>query len=167
MDPRYISPFVSSVQNVFSTMLQLPVTVGEPRLKERGAASHDVTAIIGMSGDVVGSVALSFPADTAHHIVALFSGMDLDRDHPDFADAVGELANMICGGAKAQFPSDGRASISVPSVVLGKGHSVSQQSNVPCVVIPCDTDCGDLVIEVAIRQSQETENPTTAGAAQA
>ena len=53
MDPTHITPFVASVQNVFSTMLQLPVTVGDPAIKADPNQSHDVTAIIGMSGDVV------------------------------------------------------------------------------------------------------------------
>ncbi|MEL6741413.1 MAG: hypothetical protein AAFP26_12220 [Planctomycetota bacterium] len=29
MDAAYITPFVASIQNVFGTMLQLPVEVGE------------------------------------------------------------------------------------------------------------------------------------------
>ncbi|RMH11835.1 MAG: chemotaxis protein CheX [Planctomycetota bacterium] len=151
MDASYITPFVVSIQNVFTTMLQLPVEVGEPRIKTGSKASHDVSGIIGMSGDVTGSIVLSFPLETAEAIVSLFCGESLGSDSDDFADAIGELVNMVSGGAKAGF--DGKqVSISCPSVVVGTDHYISQQKDVPCVVIPCTTDCGELSIEVAIRE---------------
>lgn len=152
MDASYISPFISSIQNVFSTMLQLPVEIGEPALKQGREPSHDVSGIIGMSGDVVGSVVLSFTEEAAGSIVALFSGEQYATDSPDFADAVGELVNMVSGNAKAGFEGK-NVSISCPSVVVGKGHQVARQTDIPCVVIPCNTDCGQVTIEVAIREA--------------
>ncbi len=152
MDASYIKPFIASIQNVFSTMLQLPVTVGTPRIKDRTGPAFDVSGLIGMSGDVTGSVVLSLPRDTAERVVSLFCGQELTLESPDFADAVGELVNMICGGAKAMFTGK-KVSISCPSVVVGQGHTVARQTDVPCIQIPCTTDCGELVIEIAIQQS--------------
>ena len=83
MDPTYITPFIVSVQNVFSTMLNLPVQVKEPRIKTGAESGADVSSIIGMSGDVVGSVILSFPTETARRIVSLFSGTEVAADSPD------------------------------------------------------------------------------------
>ncbi|MEL6498707.1 MAG: chemotaxis protein CheX [Planctomycetota bacterium] len=157
MDPRFITPFISSIQNVFSMMLQMPVNVGEPRIKEGTTATYDVSGIIAMSGDVTGNVVLSFPADTAERLVTLFVGMEIAIDNPDFADAVGELVNMVAGNAKASFEGM-TVSISCPSVIVGQHHAVTTSSDTPCIVIPCDTDCGDVAIEIAIRE-------TTAGGA--
>jgi chemotaxis protein CheX len=150
MDPTYIKPFVSSIQHVFATMLQLNVTVKEPYLKADTAKSHDVSGIIGMTGDVVGTVVLAFPQSTAQNLVNLFTGGQVEYGTPDFADAVGELVNMVTGNAKALF-KDKKASISCPSVVIGGNHRVANQSAVPCVVIPCSTECGDVLIEIALR----------------
>lgn len=157
MDASYITPFVSSIQNVFSTMLQLPVSINEPKVKDGPNPTHDVSGIIGMSGDVSGSIVLSFPRETAERIVALFCGEQMDADSGDFADAIGELVNMVSGGAKAQFPDGKKVSISVPSVVIGEGHTVANQTDAPCVMIPCDTDCGELVIEVAIKEREAAQ----------
>lgn len=161
MDASYIKPFIASIQNVFSTMLQLPVAVGTPRIKDRAGPSFDVSGLIGMSGDVTGSVVLSLPKETAERVVSLFCGQELTVESPDFADAVGELVNMVSGGAKAMFAGK-KVSISCPSVVVGKGHSVARQTDVPCVQIPCSTDCGELVIEIAIQQSPGTASATAA-----
>lgn len=159
MDAGLIAPFVSSIQHVFSTMFQLPVEVGTPSIKEGGKCTHDVSGIIAMSGEFTGTVVLSMPADTAVSIVALFTGETISTESPDFADAVGEIINMVCGNAKAAFQRK-NVSISCPSVVIGSNHRVSSQSDIPCVLIPCSTDCGEVALEVAIR-------PVTAEAASA
>ncbi len=151
MDQSYIIPFIKSVQNVYETMLQLPVQMGQPELKQPGEAGHDVSAIIGMSGDVEGSVVLSFPTATAERVVAIFTGMELKSDHEDFADAVGELVNMVSGGAKAQFGGK-EVTISCPSVVIGEKHQVYGRKDVVAICIPCECDCGEFNVEVSIRQ---------------
>lgn len=160
MDPAFITPFIAAIQNVFSTMLQLPVTIGEARLKESAATTFDVSGIIGMSGDVTGSVVLSFPSATAIRLVSLFTGQELKPTDPDFADAVGELTNMISGNAKGLFGQKKRVSISTPNVIVGREHIVARPREIPCIAIPCTTDCGELVIEVAIQ-----EKPPLAAAA--
>ncbi|MBA4027906.1 MAG: chemotaxis protein CheX, partial [Planctomyces sp.] len=152
MDPAFITPFIVSIQNVFSTMMQLPVTIGEPAIRTQPGTTYDVSGIIGMSGDVTGVIVLSFPKATATRVVALLAGSEMTPDNPDFPDAVGELTNMISGGAKGLFAGKKKVTISCPSVVMGPGHTVSRPRDVPCVVIPCSTDCGDLVLEIAIRE---------------
>ncbi|MCA9278540.1 MAG: chemotaxis protein CheX [Phycisphaeraceae bacterium] len=166
MDPRYITPFIKSIQNVFSTMLQLEVSINEPSVNQSGKTPFDVSGIIGISGDVKGTIVLSFPNDTAQRVVALFTGEELTSESPDFADAIGELVNMVSGGAKAMFDTK-RASISTPSVILGGGHIVvSPRSDVPCISIPCTTDCGDLTIEIAFEVAgSEAEKNEAANAA--
>lgn len=161
MDPNYISPFIASVQNVFSTMLHMPVEVGEPDVKVEPTPTFDVSGIIGMSGDVTGSVVLSFPMQTAARVVSIFAGAEVSEKSPDFADAVGELVNMVSGGAKGMFQNK-KVSISCPNVVIGAGHMVARLKDVPCIVIPCATDAGKFVIEVAIQE--RPANAAQAGA---
>ena len=137
-------------------MLQLPVQVSTPALKQDGDATYDVSAIIGMSGAVDGAVVLSFPTATAERIVSLFAGEELTHAHEDFADAVGELANMVCGGAKAQFTGE-IVNISCPSVVVGSGHVVFKDREATSITIPCTCDCGEFNIDVSIRSREKTE----------
>ncbi|MBO6514441.1 MAG: chemotaxis protein CheX [Phycisphaerales bacterium] len=163
MDASMITPFINSIQNVFSTMFQLPVEIGEPRIKADRKASHDVSGIIGVSGEMTGTIVLSMPRDAASSIVTLFTGMEFETDSADFADAVGELINMISGNAKAEFQRKS-VSISCPSVVLGADHTIAVQSGTPCVLIPCSTDCGEVVLEVALREAEAEIETSTAAA---
>ena len=118
MEMEYINCFITSTCKVFETMLNMPVEVGTPGMKEQGKPAHDVSAIIGMSGDMEGTVVLSFPVASAQRVVSLLTGASLEPKDPDFADGIGELVNMIAGGAKALFKGR-KASMTCPSVVIG------------------------------------------------
>ena len=123
---------------------------GRPTLVCGGAGcGKTLLGVIGFSGEFVGSMVLSFKNATAVAIVSNFTGMPIEPGSPDFADAVGELANMIAGSAKTSF--GGNTNISVPSIILGSGHTVAQLHGVPCLVIPCHTEAGDFAVEVNIK----------------
>ncbi len=160
MDVRYINPFIKSIRNVFKTMLSVEVTVDKPHVKAGEGDRPDVSGVIGFSGDASGSVVVSFSKQVALRIVAQFAGTELEIDHADFADAVGELANMIAGGAKSEFEGLD-VSISLPSVIIGENHEVSRSSANPRVVIPCRTALGPFDVSV----SMKVEKPAMAGAA--
>ncbi len=166
MDAELITPFMRSIQNVFATMLQLPVTVGEPSVRTESGSTYDVSGIVGMSGDVIGSVVLSFPSEAAERIASIFAGQQMNTDDEDFADAIGELINMVAGGAKGMF-KDRNVSISCPSVVVGAEHKVSRPKNIPCISIPCQTDCGEVSIEIAIQDVEAKTQGESSTASQA
>ena len=157
MDPAYITPFVGSISNVFETMLQLPVNVGTPGIKSNSTPSYDVSGIIGMTGDVEGTVVLSFPTSTAERAVTLFTGMELAADHEDFADAIGELVNMVSGGAKAQFTGKD-VGISTPTVIVGSDHNVYGRKTMTTIEIPCTCDIGEFNVEVSLLLPTATPN---------
>lgn len=151
MDPTFIVPFIKSAKNVFETMFQMPLECGTPSIKSDAGASHDVSAIIGFTGEVDGAVVLSFPEAIARRIVTLFVGSEVTSKE-DLSDAVGELVNMVAGGAKAQFNGK-KVSISCPSVVIGAGHVVHGKKEMTTVVIPASCDCGAFTIEIAMKAS--------------
>ena len=150
IDAKLVAPFITSVRSVFKTMASLDVAVDKPFLKDEQTTTFMVSGIIGFSGQVIGSVTVSFHAETAKKLVAAFAGIEMDLKSPDFADAVGELANMIAGGAKKDL--GGNANITVPTVVIGADHVVARLRGVPCVVLPCKTTAGEFTIEVSIKR---------------
>lgn len=150
ISPRLLHAFTSSIQNVMSMMVGLEVTIDEPVIKNNiPTPLYDVSAIIGFSGEVTGSVAISFREKAAVGVIEAFCGEALEMHSEDFADAAGELANMVAGNAKKNFGLE--ASISIPSVIIGPGHSVARLSDVPCIILPCRTDIGDFAVEINIK----------------
>ncbi len=165
MDVKFINAFIGSIMHVFKTMVHVEVKVGKPAIKQAKMISAEVSGVIGLSGDVIGSVVLSFPGDSACKLASAFAGTPLTMDSPDFTDAIGELANMVAGNAKKDFEGY-NASISLPSVIIGPGHSVSQSKASPFLIIPCETSMGSFSVEIALMTNKKaaTGRPELAGA---
>ncbi|MCK4659727.1 MAG: chemotaxis protein CheX [Phycisphaerae bacterium] len=159
MDVRYINPFIQSVKKVYSTMLSTDILISKPYVKTDTGGTSDVSAVIGLSGDVVGSVALCFPLETAVKSAGKFAGIPMSKDHEDFADALGELANMVAGSAKSQLEGF-NVSISLPNVIVGKNHVVSQSKHTPRLALPCDSSLGRFSVEVAMVMKKPTAQTT-------
>ncbi|HRX84336.1 MAG TPA: chemotaxis protein CheX [Phycisphaerae bacterium] len=163
MDVKFINPFIQSVVRVFETMVHVKMSVGKPYLKSEDHSAADVSGIIGFSGDAAGAVVISFSTDVACKSASQFAGITIDPQHPDFADAIGELANMVAGNAKKEF-TDLNIKISLPSVVIGKQFTVSNSRTAPRIVIPCKCELGDIYVEVAmeVMRNPATGTPKTA-----
>lgn len=149
LNAALIMPFVRSTLEVFTQMVKVSPQIVKPMLKEDAGASYDVSGIIGFSGEIIGSVVVSFELEAARKLVSALVGMEVDPSSADFVDAVGELANMIAGSAKKDLGK--KASIAVPTVIIGKNHMIGRLSGVPCVLIPCHTEVGDFAVEVNIK----------------
>ena len=146
-DPSHVNAFLKATTAVFDTMLRMPVSFDKP-VAIREQTRHDVSGVIGLSGSITGSVVLAFDRTTATGLVEAFAGPGLDYGSPDFADAVGELTNMVVGGAKSKFEGMS-VSIGCPTVVTAPDHSIISPSQAARISIPCNTPVGQFVIEVA------------------
>lgn len=155
MDVRYINPFVSAIENVFKTMLGAEIVIGKPILKSNNDPHADISALIGYTGNVSGSVTLCFSKHTALNAVGKLIGQEVSEDDTsELADALGELANMVAGQAKASLPESGIA-ISLPRVVRGSDHVVLNSDKTPVILLRCDCELGRFSVEVMV----ETKKP--------
>jgi len=149
MDVNYINPFLIAMRDVFNTMVNLPLEAGKPYLRQHNEPTYAVSAAIGISGNVTGAAVLSFPLEVAIAVASALSGTQLKSLNQDCVDALGEIANMVAGGAKAQMPGTGNK-LSLPYVVLGQ-HRVAFPRGVPIIVIPFDTPAGRFILEIAFK----------------
>ncbi len=163
MDARVINPFITAVREVFGTMVRIEVKTGKPYVKTEPGTTADVSGIIGLSGHASGCVVLSFPSAVACRAASAFAGTKLDESHPDFADAIGELANMVAGSAKKDIEGL-NISVSLPSVVIGLGHVIPRSRATPRIVIPCECALGQFTVEVGmvVEQAAAARVPTHA-----
>lgn len=149
MDVRYINPFIEAVQNVFTTMLSTDTVIGKPFLKgpdDNGNTSFSV--VIGLSGGMIGMIAMCLPSRTALKLAGKFAGQEMDLDHPDLADALGELLNMVAGQAKSKFDALD-THLSLPRVITGKDLTVLN-SKEPTLALPCDSTLGRFRLEITV-----------------
>ncbi|MFU8819827.1 MAG: chemotaxis protein CheX [Desulfurivibrio sp.] len=150
MKAELINPFLKATKNVIETMAQTQVKSGQPHVKKDNLAYGEVTGVIGMSSDTIsGSMIVSFSANAILKIVAnmLMESPRLKIDEV-VVDAVGEITNMICGGAKAELARiNHKFDLATPTMVVGKGVEISYYSSTPTIVIPFETAEGCFVVE--------------------
>jgi chemotaxis protein CheX len=151
MDVRFINPFLEATIDVLKTMAFVEPRPGKCYLKRDNLAGGDVSGIIGFTGMASGSMALSFSTECILKIVSNMLGEEIKEINGDIKDAVGEITNMVSGGARKTLESLGLSiSAAIPTVVAGKGHSVSHVMAGPSIIIPFETDNGPFVVDVCI-----------------
>jgi chemotaxis protein CheX len=70
----------------------------------------------------------------------------------DVQDTVGELANIVAGGAKTEFDKQGMAfHISIPTVVVGQNHTIIHKGNTPVVLLPFRLESLEFVMEISLK----------------
>lgn len=150
MNVEYINPFLAALKNVFNTMVDLPFTIKNPSLKKGWDTAHDVNGVIGISGQVKGQVVVSFPQPIALTVASTLLGEKISEVGRSCADAIGEIANMVAGDAKKDFPEKD-TTISIPTIIIGRNRSVFP-TDVPVISIPCRTTGGEFVVEIAVEK---------------
>ena len=151
MDVRFINPFLEATIDVLKTMAFVEPRPGKPYLKKDDLAKGDVSGIIGFTGAATGSMALSFSGGCILKIVSNMLGEEIKEINGDIKDAVGEITNMVSGAARKKLESLGLSiSAAIPTVIAGKGHSVSHIMGGPSIIIPFETDQGSFVVDICI-----------------
>jgi len=151
MDVRFINPFLEATIDVLKTMAFIEPSPGRPYLKNDNLAIGDVSGIIGFTGAATGSMALSFSEGCILKIVSNMLGEEIKEINGDIKDAVGEITNMVSGAARKKLESLGLSiSAAIPTVVAGKGHSVSHIMGGPSIIIPFETEQGPFVVDVCV-----------------
>jgi len=149
MKVEFINPFLSSMLNVMSTMAQMELTPEKPKLKKDEVAKGDVSGLIGMvSPETKGSLSITFDAPLALATMKGMVGEAPDEVNEEITDLVGEITNMVTGGAKRMLSEKGfEFDMATPIVVSGKSHTIHHKSKGPVVIISLKGDAGRAYIE--------------------
>ena len=129
MNADFINPFIAALMNVLQTMAQTELVPGKPKKKSDNQAKGDISGLIGMVGDKIqGSMSISFDEGLVLEIMYKMLGEKPDIIDSDVQDMVGEITNMICGGAKNELDQKGYDfGMATPVVVSGKNHTINHQ----------------------------------------
>lgn len=149
MKAEYINPFILSTVEVFSTMLNCELTRGQLSLNANFQPEHDVSGIIGLTGNASGTVVVSLQKEVALGAAEAMLGEKPESFNADVIDAVGELTNMIAGRAKANLEHLDMK-LALPTVITGKNHCITFGSTAQTICIPYTCDWGELSVEVGI-----------------
>jgi len=147
IDIDYINPVIEALESAFETMLGHTIKRTGLGLMENNCALHEVSGIIGVSGKGVGTIVLSMSHEVAQKAAGTMLMMEIAETNDDVMDAVGELTNMVTGGAKAKLEAfDLR--MGLPSVICGENCRLHFPSNSHPIAIPFQCDWGPLALQI-------------------
>jgi chemotaxis protein CheX len=100
------------------------------RVAERPAGMLDMTAMVGLAGELCGVFSICCSRDTAARMAALMLGTQPAAGSQEARDAFGEVCNMTAGNFKNKIAGTGEnCMLSVPTVITGSDYSLSSVAN--------------------------------------
>ena len=151
MKVSFINPVLTSILNVLSTMAHIEPKVGTPKIKDKNEIVHGknitgVMSMVGRKGNA--SVALTFSEAAILHIANEMFHSEITVIDGMVIDLVGELANMVLGGAKSELEKEGHFfQLSLPTIILGCDYLVAHKTNAPIIILPFTMPEGEFVVE--------------------
>ncbi len=153
MKAEYINIFISAASQVLEEMAQLKVSLGGTSVRNGNAYEKNVIIVIGLTGQVRGTVSVSMDEEYAKGIASkMMCGMPVG-DFDDLAQsAVRELVNMTMGRVATLFEKEGKVlDITPPTLMMGQNLKLSNQIS-PTLVISLDepNQKGAIDLDIAI-----------------
>ncbi|MBN2420470.1 MAG: chemotaxis protein CheX [Deltaproteobacteria bacterium] len=150
MDVKYINPFIESTYHVLETMAKTRAEGGNPYIKKDRIARGVVSAVIELSGDVSGTISISFEETCILNIVSNLFNEKVEMND-EIKDTVGELCNIITGQARQKLNELGlNIQAGIPRLITGENHSINHISDRRVMGIPFTCADSNFTIEVCV-----------------
>ncbi|GAB6263715.1 chemotaxis protein CheX [Photobacterium sp. CCB-ST2H9] len=151
MRAEFVNPFLASLLNVLKTMASMELAPQKPLLKKDEIARGDVSGLIGMVGPQTrGSMSITFDEGLALEIMQRMLGERPNGINDEVTDMVGEITNMVTGGAKRILSEKGYDfEMATPAVVSGRGHTITHKSEGAIIIMPFESEYGKAFIEIS------------------
>lgn len=153
VDVNFINPFIEGTLLVVQTMAKLKVQKESVFLRKDEEISGDVSASVGMTSSLFfGSMAVCFEETCYLEIVNKMFDENHTAITQELADAAGELCNQIFGHAKRVLNEQGHTiQPAIPTVINGKGHTISHPLSGKCIVVRFSTPAGKFCVEAVVK----------------
>lgn len=151
MDIKYILPFLEALKGVLEQFGAVDIRRGDMARNDLMYVDTDITAVVGMVGQVRGNIAYSMAEDTAKKIVsAMMMGMPVEDLDEMGRSALGEFSNMVTGNASTLLSNSGvQVDITPPSIIFGKDVYFII-SSVETLKIDMETSLGKVEVNIGL-----------------
>ena len=154
MKQEYVNPFLTPAKLVWERELGLPLELSSVSAVSHKFTTEDITAVIGVSGELVGNVLYGFPKSTARGIIDIMVGTDDEIDSELALSALGELANMVTGNAATELSGIGFTCMIAPPVLIQSTGTEISTLGRPQLLVVFASDAGELNIRVSLSEGK-------------
>lgn len=152
MKAEYINSFYGATKDVFKLMLDVDTQRGSLRLVEGMVSSNDANVVLGVTGDLSGTILFGFSKAMSLEMVKIMCGMEMKEIDSFVSSALGEIANIIGGNAMTNLTSNNyTCDIVPPQIFVGEYKSYSM-ANEKALLLPLITPVGTLEIQIFLKE---------------
>jgi chemotaxis protein CheX len=145
-------PFVDAANDMLGLEIGIEVTKGQITESTGQGTSQEVNILIGVTGDVTGTVIYGMSVSTAKAIAEAMLMHEIPSLDRNAQSALCELGNMISGMAMSKFDeSVSDLALTPPSFVVGKDIFISVLK-LGCGKAQLSTSAGNIDVTVALEQ---------------
>ena len=150
---EYINPFLMAATNIIKDICQIDMQVGKPYVKQTAFADDSVIIMIGITGEMRGSVIIALTYNKALEIASkMMMGMPVTELDEMATSAISELGNMIMGNAATILSTKG-VGIDITPPTLCRGNLTITQSYTNNICIPLSGDDITIELDVAVKDA--------------
>lgn len=152
LQKEYISPFIRSINELFNTMLDLEVSDEKPFVDINETVFQiGIAANVGISGKIKGVISLLLTEEVALFLTSRFMDDNYEVFNDFVKSTIGELTNIIVGGAKRHFiEMDQDFKIAIPNIFIGKIKEVYTNETIPSIYIPFSVEQKTFYLKICL-----------------
>ena len=151
---EHLDPFVAAARDVLEQELGSEVEAGRLALANGACTTQDVTAIVGITGQLTGMAMFGMSDATARAIVGQLMGSPCHVLDDLALSGVGELANVITGCATTLLAQVGVTVDIAPPVLLQGSGSRMSTAGIQRLVVPLVTPLGTVEAQLAVKEKR-------------
>ena len=153
MKEEYINAFLAPAKMVWEKELGTPLDFVGAQAVTHQYTTEDLTAILGVSGQLEGNVLYGFAGGTGLAVASAMVG-ELVTELDDMSmSALGELCNMITGNAATQLSAKGYVcDISPPLIIEPSGSRISTLHGMQ-IMTTFKSEFGELYIRICLNEN--------------
>ncbi|NRD77292.1 chemotaxis protein CheX [Bacillus sp. BRMEA1] len=127
MKSEHINPFLVGVKNIFQDVAQMSLASNGISVKTSPTASKNVVVMLGLTGDLRGTIAMNLDEELTKKIASnMMGGMPVLELDELSKSAISELCNMIMGTVCTLFAEQQLSvDITPPSLMTGQNIHLS------------------------------------------
>jgi len=153
MSAKFMSPFIMSAHEVLAKEVGAQVERGLLALDKTALTVDEVSVLVGISGQVEGTVVYGMSISTAQAIVGQMLGWPVTTFDKLGHSAIGELCSIISGQSCTRLEEEGYLSYPTPpTLIMGEGIRITTLA-IQRLVIPILTQFGPLNVRLALREN--------------
>lgn len=155
MKVEYINPFIEASKDIIAQTTGLNPVVGKVYLKNEPYKGDKVVVLIGLTGEIQGSVVISLSSSLACSIAsAMMGGMPVPELDELAKSAIAELSNMILGNTANIFSKNKiNIEITPPTLLTGQNLQFGPSKSV-IICIPFEFGNGETMdIDISYKEN--------------